>query len=130
MRLAAQKDNESAAVSLRLRPSRPNVGVGDRFDVEVVIDATQPVSHVPINLQYDPSLLEILDVWSGDFLGARKDSQFMAEYSDPGYIVLGASRLGNRPGIQGKGTVAHQNKGPALKAEQVIPFEDDDFKDF
>jgi len=34
-----------------------------------------------------------------------------------------------RPG-PGKGTVAHQNKGPALKAEQVIPFEDDDFKDF
>lgn len=46
----------------------------------------------------------------------------MAEYSDPGYIVLGASRLGNRPGIEGKGIVAHLRFRALTAGRAVIKF--------
>ena len=36
----------------------------------------------------------------------------------------------HRQGPDKKGLLAHHPKGPAVKAEEVIPFEDDDFKDF
>ena len=121
-RLAADSDQSQAAVELRLLPSRPGVGVGEQFDVELSIDADRAVSHVPVSLRYDASKLEVLDVWSGKFLGPRKDSQFLAEYSDPGEIVLGASRLGNRRGIKGKGTVAYVRFKAIAPGQAVVRF--------
>jgi general secretion pathway protein D len=122
-RLAANNKAEDTAVGLRLQPSKPAVGMGEQFDVELLIDASQPVSHVPVTLSYDASRLEVLDVWSGEFLGARRDSQFMAEYSNPGNIVLGASRLGNRRGVQGKGTVAHIRFRAIAPGQAVVKFD-------
>ena len=122
-RLAANRGDGQAAVGIRLRPSKKSVGLGDQFDVAIEIDALRQVSHLPITLRYDDSQLQVLDVWEGDFLGDQKSSQFMAEYSHPGRIVLGASRLGNRPGVTGQGTVAHIRFRALTRGRAVVKFE-------
>jgi hypothetical protein len=42
----------------------------------------------------------------GDFLGAASESQVLSDTSRPGALVIGASRLGQRPGVKGSGIVA------------------------
>lgn len=122
-RLAARKEQGQAAVTISLQPSRPQVGVGEQFDVAIEVDASQKVSHAPLTLRYDASKLQALDVWSGDFMGARKDSQFMAEYSTPGRIVIGASRLGSRPGVKGEGTLATIRFRALAEGQAVVRFD-------
>ena len=121
LRLAA--DTDKPAVVIRLAPASRNVGVGDRFDMAIEIDALQQVSHLPITLVYDDQLLQVLDVWSGDFIGSKKESQFLAEYSEPGRIVIGASRLGNRPGVQGRGNLAFVRFRALAEGRSAIKFE-------
>ena len=122
-RLAADRDTEDGAVEIRLRPTKKRVGVGDRFDVEVEINAAQEVSHLPITLLYDHERLQVLDVWSGDFIGSDKESKFLAEYSEPGRIVIGASRLGQRQGVQGRGEVAFVRFRALTEGRAVVKFE-------
>ena len=122
-RLAASRGDRNAAVEIRLKPSQKNIGVGDRFDVAIQIDASQAVSHLPITLLYDERRLQVLDVWSGDFIGAEKDSQFLAEFSEPGRIVIGASRLGQGPGIQGRGELGFIRFRALAEGRSVVKFE-------
>jgi general secretion pathway protein D len=123
IQLAADRDETAAAVEIRLQPTKKRVGVGDRFNVAVQIDASQQVSHLPITLRYNDKRLQVLDVWSGDFIGSKKESQFLSEFSEPGRIVLGASRLGNRQGVQGQGTVAFVRFRALTEGRAVVKFE-------
>jgi hypothetical protein len=122
-RLAADREESGPAVKIRLQPTKKKIGVGDRFDVAVQIDASQRVSHLPITLRYNDKQLQVLDVWSGDFIGSDKESQFLAEFSEPGRIVIGASRLGNRQGVQGQGAVAYVRFRALTEGRAVVRFE-------
>jgi hypothetical protein len=121
--LAAARDDTGAAVEIRLKPTKKNIGVGGRFDVAIQIRARQPVSHLPITLLYDERQLQVLDVWSGAFIGSQKESQFLAEFSEPGRIVIGASRLGNRQGIEGDGDLAFIRFRALAEGRAVVKFE-------
>ena len=96
----------TAAVRLRLTPERPSVGVGDVIEVRLEATAARPVSHLPVELEFDPALLAVEGVTAGDFLGAAGEATVLADRSQPGRLVIGASRLGARPGVGGAGTVA------------------------
>ena len=122
-RLAANEQEAEAPVTIRLKPSRRSIGVGDRFEVAIQVDAGQPVSHLPITLEYNDKRLQVLDVWGGDFLGSGRESQFLSEYSEPGRIVIGASRLGERPGVRGRGTVAYIRFRAIAEGRAPIRFE-------
>ena len=122
-RLTADREETAPQVTIRLQPKKKMIGVGDRFDVAVQIDAAQPVSHLPITLRYDEKRLQVVDVWSGHFIGAKKDSQFLSEFSEPGRVVMGASRLGNRQGVQGRGTVAYVRFRALAEGRAVVRFE-------
>jgi hypothetical protein len=71
-----------------------------------VVDARVPVAHLPAMLAYDPALLAVERVEAGDFLGGGDAAEVLADISTPGEIVLGASRLGERPGVAGHGRLA------------------------
>ncbi len=88
VRFAAAGEPAPEAVEIDLVPSKRQVGVGEQFDVAVRIDAARAVSHLPITLRFQEDRLQVLDVWDGEFLGAKKHSQFLAEYSHPGRIVI------------------------------------------
>jgi general secretion pathway protein D len=96
------------AASVRLRLVAPTAGVraGDTFEVELRADALVPVSHLPLALTFDAEALVVEAVAAGDFLGPAGAAQVLSDFSRPGELLLGASRLGEVPGVAGGGTVA------------------------
>jgi hypothetical protein len=100
------EDSAPPQVELELQPPHPLVAPGATFEVQLVASAKVPVSHLPVTLTFDPWVLEVLQVQPGGFLGSSSQAQFMADFSTPGRVVMGASRVGQRPGVTGSGLVA------------------------
>jgi hypothetical protein len=96
----------AAVVRLWLEPDRPAVATGDKLTVAVKAAASRGVSHLPLTITYDPAVLAYEATEAGDFLGGPGEAQVMADASHPGTLVLGASRLGSAPAVDGEGTVA------------------------
>jgi len=92
-----------APVQVWLAPRNLKVNPGERFVVKVQASADRPISHLPLSLSYDPAMLAVEQVERGTFPG---EAQILADASRPGEIVLGASRMGEVPGVTGQGTVA------------------------
>jgi len=93
-------------VRLRLVPGALTVAPGDTFEVTLEARALTPVSHLPVTLSFDPDVLTVERVEPGDFLGGPGASEVLSDTSKPGRLVLGASRLGQEPGVAGDGVVA------------------------
>jgi general secretion pathway protein D len=104
-----------APVVLRLVPARRLVAPGERVTVRVEVAADAPVSHLPLQLAYDPTVLRLVGWQAGDFLGGEGEVQVLAAEREPGRVLVGASRLGQRPGVTGGGTAV------TLELEAVAP---------
>ncbi len=104
-RVAAKADGEPA-VRLRLTPETLRVAPGDRFELRLEVDATDPLSHLPLAVGYDARVLVAEKVEAGGFLGGEGESEVLADLTHAGRIVLGASRIGQVPGVTGSGLVA------------------------
>ncbi len=98
-------DGEAAPVQLSL-VAPTGARAGEELRVRLLANSTIPVSHLPEALRFDPEALEVIRVESGDFLGPAGEAQVLSDYSRPGELLLGASRLGQRPGVTGRGLVA------------------------
>jgi general secretion pathway protein D len=96
---------QTAAVRVWLLPRRLTVAAGDRFEVAVQASADRPISHLPLTLVFDPSLLAVEAVAPGEFLGDTGKAEILADFSRPGEVVVGASRLGDQAGVTGAGTL-------------------------
>ena len=88
-----------------LLPRQLTVAAGDRFEVAVQVSADRPISHLPLTLVFDPSLLAVEAVAPGDFLGDSGKAEILADFSRPGEVVVGASRLGDQAGVTGAGNL-------------------------
>jgi general secretion pathway protein D len=97
---------QGAGVKLALQPAVASLVTGELFALDLVVDARVPVAHLPATLAFDPALLAVERVDDGGFLGGSGAAQVLADSSTPGTVVLGASRLGQRPGVAGSGKVA------------------------
>jgi general secretion pathway protein D len=96
---------QSAAVRVWLLPRQLTVAAGDRFEVAVQVSADRPISHLPLTLVFDPSLLAVEAVAPGEFLGDSGKAEILADFSRPGEVVVGASRLGDQAGVTGAGNL-------------------------
>ena len=108
----ADVDDESAAekrtpakVRLRWVPAAAMATVGDTFDLRLDADAHAPLSHLPLILVYDPNVVEPVNWQRGDLLGGDGEAELLGAVSSPGKLLLGVSRLGDRPGVTGHGPV-------------------------
>ena len=63
------------------------------------------MSHLPLTLVYDPEVLEVAGWKRGDFLGGEGEAEVLAAEPEPGKLLVGASRLGDAPGVTGDGCV-------------------------
>ncbi|HEX5757810.1 MAG TPA: secretin N-terminal domain-containing protein [Thermoanaerobaculia bacterium] len=103
---AAAAAAEAPNVRLWLAPQALALAPGDLFEVRLQAASTLPVSHLPIALAFDPAVLAVEKVEAGTFLGPRGQAEVLADRTRPGELLLGASRLGEQPGVTGNGTVA------------------------
>jgi general secretion pathway protein D len=93
-------------VSLTFAPQPGPVAVGATFKVPVVLSGGADIAAVPLQIQYDPAKLSLVNVDSGDFLGRDGQAVALVHRDDgPGSIVVNASRPPGAAGVSGTGVV-------------------------
>jgi general secretion pathway protein D len=94
-----------AKVNLMLN-SPGTVISGTTFQVPVVLTGGTDISSVPLQIQYDPSKMSLVNVGDGDLLNRDGQIVSMAHRDDgPGNITLNVSRPPGAPGVSGAGVV-------------------------
>jgi general secretion pathway protein D len=94
-------------ISLSVVPASPNETVGSTFQVAVTLANGHDVYSVPIQLQFNPAVLQLVNVDAGDFLG--RDGQAVAivhRDEGNGLVTISTSRPPNVAGVNGQGSVA------------------------
>jgi general secretion pathway protein D len=83
-----------------------SVASGATFQVPVVISNANDVGSVPLQIQYDPAKLALMNVGAGDFLSRDGQAVALVHRDDgPGTITVNASRPPGAPGVSGAGVV-------------------------
>ncbi|HMF65244.1 MAG TPA: cohesin domain-containing protein [Edaphobacter sp.] len=94
-------------VSLTVVPSNANQTVGSTFQVAVTLNNARDVYSVPLQLQFNPAVLQLVNVDAGDLLS--RDGQAVAivhRDEGNGLVTISTSRPPNVAGVNGQGTVA------------------------
>jgi general secretion pathway protein D len=97
---------QPAAMSFTFAPQPGTVAVGATFKVPVVLNGGTDIASVPLQIQYDPAKLSLVNVDSGDFLGRDGQPVALVHRDDgTGLIIIGASRPPGAAGVSGTGVV-------------------------
>jgi general secretion pathway protein D len=93
-------------VSLTINPLPAPVTAGATFRIPVQINGGTDIAAVPLQIQYDPAKLSLVNVDSGDFLERDGKPVTLIHRDDgPGMININVSRPPGVTGISGAGTV-------------------------
>ena len=97
----------ASPVNIAITPGSTMPAVGGTFQVSVMLTNGANIASVPLQMQYNPAVLQLVNVDAGDFLS--KDGQPVAlAHRDEGngLVTLTASRPPGVAGITGQGNVA------------------------
>jgi general secretion pathway protein D len=101
------KPSTGGPTVLRLEPGSSNQKQGGTFTVNVQMGHAVDVASVPIQIAYDPKVLQFVSVSNGEFLS--RDGQPVAlvhrDDSSVGKLQITAQRPAGTPGATGDGTV-------------------------
>jgi general secretion pathway protein D len=93
-------------VTFSIVPASLNQPVGSTFQVAVTLANGQDIFSVPLQMKFNPAVLQLVNVDSGDFL--RRDSQLVSiSHRDDGagLVAIATERPPNSKGVNGQGTV-------------------------
>ena len=94
------------SVNLMLSPPGNPVATGATFQVPVVLAGGKDIDSVPLQVQYDPTKLSLVNVTSGDLLGRDNQAVALVHRDDgPGTITIDAARPPGVAGVTGSGVV-------------------------
>ena len=86
-------------------PSTPQAA-GSSFQVPIVLNSGTDIASVPIQLQYDPAKLSLVNVAAGDLLNRDGQAVALIHRDDgPGNVTVVTARPPGAAGITGTGTV-------------------------
>ena len=87
-------------------PPGRSLTAGATFQVPIVLVGGKDIASVPLQVQYDPTKLSLLNVTIGDLLGRDNQAVALVHLDDgPGSITIKAARPPGIPGISGAGVV-------------------------
>lgn len=88
-------------------PSSLNVASGSTFAVNVLLSGAQNVYSVPLQLNYDPNRLELVNVSNGGLLSQDGQAVALVHRDDTtsGTVQITATRPPGSGGISGQGSV-------------------------
>jgi general secretion pathway protein D len=87
------------------QPTGP-LAAGASFQIPVVLSGGTDIASVPIQLQYDPARLSLINVAAGDLLNRDGQAVALIHRDDgPGNITVVAARPPGAAGISGTGVV-------------------------
>jgi general secretion pathway protein D len=86
------------------------VATGATFQVPVVLTGGKDITSVPLQIQYDPSKLSLINVTNGDLLSRDNQAVALVHLDDgPGSISINAARAPGIAGVNGAGVVCVLN---------------------
>jgi len=105
---SAQNAGSGAAPSFLFDPPTIQVKKGDTFPVNLLISGAQNVYSVPVQLNYNPNLLQLVNVSNGSFLSQDGQVVTLVHREDEalGQSQITVSRPSGAGGVSGQGTVA------------------------
>lgn len=106
---AANTPPGSAAgpLTLRLDPGTVAQAQGSTFTLNVMLGHGKDIASVPVQISYDPRVLQFVSVSNGDFLSRDGQPAVLVHRDDPvsGKLQVTAQRPPGVPGVSGDGTV-------------------------
>ena len=105
---SGQTAGSGAAPNFLFDPPTIQVKKGDTFPVNLVISGAQNVYSVPVQLNYNPNLLQLVNVSNGSFLSQDGQVVTLVHREDEtlGQSQITVSRPSGAGGVSGQGTVA------------------------
>ncbi len=93
-------------VSFTIVPPALNQAIGSTFQVAVMVGNGRDIFSVPMQVKFNPAVLQLVNVDSGDFL--RRDNQLVStSHRDDGagLVAIATERPPNATGVNGQGSV-------------------------
>ena len=103
---SAQLAPSGAPVSLSVVPANPNQTVGSTFQVAIAANNGHDLYAVPIQLQFDPKVLQLVNVDAGELLGRDGQAVSIVHRDEGnGLVTISTSRPPNVKGVEGQGNI-------------------------
>ena len=95
----------AGSASVRFLPPAMSANRNSNITVALVIDGGSDVASAPMNVQYDPKVLKLIDVGRGDFFSSGGQIPVFTKNIQPdaGTAVINLNRLPQTPGANGSG---------------------------
>ena len=95
-----------AGIQFTVQPVSSAQTVGSTFQANVQISNAVDVFSVPLQIQFNPAVLELVNVDTGPFLGSDGQAVAMAHRDEGnGLVAMSARRPPNSKGVNGSGSV-------------------------
>jgi general secretion pathway protein D len=91
--------------SFAFDPVNTTQHVGSTFTVNVLLNGGQNIFQVPMQISYDPRLLDVANVSNGNLLSQDGQIVTVTHREDNGTLQVTATRPPGAPGISGQGSV-------------------------
>jgi general secretion pathway protein D len=102
---AAQTPGSGPPVSFTIVPPNSNQSVGSTFQVAVMLGNAHDVFSVPLQLKFNPAVLQLVNVDSGDVLSRDGQLVSLVHREDNGLVAVSTSRPPNATGVTGQGNL-------------------------
>jgi len=103
---SSPQTDQPGIVNLMFSPPGGPIVAGAIFQVPVVLAGGKDIDSVPLQIQYDPAKLSLLDVTNGDLLSRDNQAVELVHLDDgPGSISINAARPPGLAGVSGAGVV-------------------------
>jgi general secretion pathway protein D len=114
----------AGTASLRIDPPNLSPAAGSTFTVNVTVAGAKDLYSAPMQISYDPNLLEFMNVTNGDLLSRDGQAVALVHREDAGSIQANATRPPGSGGISGDGviyTLTFKAKGTGTTNVTVRP---------
>jgi general secretion pathway protein D len=109
---------------LRVDPPTLSPTTGSTFTVNVVASGAKDMYSAPVQISYDPNLLQLVNVSNGDLLSRDGQAVALVHREDAGNIQANATRPPGSGGISGDGilySITFQAKAKGATSVNIRP---------
>jgi general secretion pathway protein D len=92
-------------VSFTVVPPSSNQGVGSTFQVAVMLGNGRDIFSVPLQMKFNPAVLQLVNVDSGDLLSRDGQLASLVHREDNGLVAISTTRPPNATGVNGQGSL-------------------------
>jgi general secretion pathway protein D len=86
-------------------PPTSNQAVGTTFQVAVMLGNGRDIFSVPLQMKFNPAVLQLVNVDSGDLLSRDGQLASLVHREDNGLVAISTSRPPNATGVSGQGSL-------------------------